>query len=283
LTRGAGRAALAALAGLVISAPLGGGAAGARTPRHARPPAGPFAQRSVRSYLAHRGGNVTAAVYDVTTGATYLYRPIVHERTASIVKLDILATLLHEAETSGHGLSAAETALAEPMIEVSDNDAANQLWSMAGGAEAIRPFDQEIGMGQTSPNADGHFGLTFTTAADQIKLLRQVMLPGGVLDPSARRYEYELMLHVTPSQRWGISAGVPATAAVAIKDGWLPVRDGWQVNSIGSVVGNGRHYLIAVLTDDDPTWDYGISTIERLSAATWQSLAQRPTGATFTP
>jgi beta-lactamase class A len=283
LTRGAGRAAIAALAAIVISAPLGGGAAGARTAGHARSPTSPFAARSVRTYLAHRGGNVTAAVYDVTTGATYLYRPTVHERTASIVKVDILATLLHEAERSGHGLSAANTALADPMIEVSDNDAANQLWSIAGGADAIGPFDEEIGMGQTTPNVNAHFGLTWTTAPDQIKLLRQVMLPGGLLDPSARRYEYEVMLHVTPSQRWGVSAGVPDNATVALKNGWLPVRDGWQVNSIGSVVGNGRHYLIAVLTDDDPTWDYGISTIERLSAATWQALAQRRTGAVFTP
>jgi beta-lactamase class A len=232
----------------------------------------PFSQHAVRGYLAHRGGNVTAAVYDVKTGVSYFYRPTVHEQTASIVKVDILATLLDQAQRQRRRLSSTVTSLAPAMIEVSDNDAAQQLWDLAGGATGIAPFDLDIGMTHTTPNANGYFGLTWTTAPDQIKLLRQVMLPGGVLDLSSRKYEYELMLHVTPSQRWGVSAGVPHNATVALKDGWLPQEAGWQVNSIGSIVGSGRHYLIAVLTDDDPSWDYGISTIQYLSAATWRAL-----------
>jgi beta-lactamase class A len=242
----------------------------------------PFAEPSVRRYLAHRRGNVTAAVYDVRTGVSYVYRPTVHERTASIVKVDILATLLHEAQARGGWLSPGEAALAQPMIEVSDNDAADALWSMAGGADAIGPFDRGIGMSHTAPNANGHFGLTWTTAPDQIQLLRQVMLPGDVLSRRARRYEYELMRHVTSSQRWGVSAGVPHDATVALKNGWLPVQAGWQVNSIGSIRGSGRDYLVAVLTDDDPSWDYGIATIQRLSAATWRALGRGTTGAVLT-
>jgi hypothetical protein len=260
---------LAAIAGLTLPA------AGAAATTTATKRADLFRQPSVRRYLAHRAGNVTAAVYDVRSGVSYLYRPRVHERTASIVKVDILATLLYEAQREGRGLSAAATGLAPAMIDVSDNDAAEQLWDLAGGATSIAPFDRRIGMTGTTPNANGYFGLTWTTAPDQISLLRQVMLPGGVLDPSARTYEYELMLHVIPSQRWGVSAGVDPHADVALKNGWLPVQSGWQVNSIGSVAGSGRHYLIAVLTDDDPSWNYGISTIQRLAAATWRAL-RRP-------
>lgn len=37
---------------------------------------------------------------------------------------------------------------------------------------------------------------------------------------------------------------------------------------IAEVTGSGRHYLLAVMTDGDPTEDYGIATIERIAAVT---------------
>ncbi len=233
----------------------------------------PFDSPSLRTYLAHRSGDVSAAAYDVDTGATYLYRPQVREQTASIVKVDILATLLHQAQRRGRGLTAAEKALAQPMIEMSDNGDASALWNQEGGANAVSAFDREVGMDETTPNAAGYWGLTWTTASDQLALLRRVMLPNRLLDLGSRKYEYELMRHVVASQDWGVSAGLAQRAAVALKNGWLPLPSGdWQVNSIGSIVGSGRKYLIAVLTRKDPTEDYGISTIEQISAATWQAL-----------
>jgi beta-lactamase class A len=258
-----------ALSGLALAAPI----ASARS----KPPArkrqtNPFSKAPLHNYLAHRQGHITAVVYDVKTGVSYVYHAGERAQTASIVKVDILATLLHQAQRRGRKLSAAQQGLAQSMIHVSDNDAALDLWYQAGGAGAIGAFDRSIGMTHTAPNVNNYFGLTWTTAADQIKLLRQVMLPGGVLSLSSRQYEYELMRHVTPSQRWGISAGVTGGADVAIKNGWLPEPVGWHVNSIGSVAGSGRHYLIAVLTDHDPSWDYGIDTIQRVSEAAWQAL-----------
>ena len=49
------------------------------------------------SYLGEPSGTLTAAVYDVKTGQTYLLHPGVTEQSASIVKVDILATLLWRA------------------------------------------------------------------------------------------------------------------------------------------------------------------------------------------
>jgi beta-lactamase class A len=257
------------LLGLALAVPI----ASAQSTRPAsKRQTNPFSQPPLHNYLAHRQGHITAAVYDVKTGASYYYHAGEHAQTASIVKVDILATLLHGAQRRGRKLSAAQQGLAESMIHVSDNDAALNLWYQAGGAGAISAFDRSIGMSQTAPNVNNYFGLTWTIAADQIKLLRQVMLPGGVLSVSSRKYEYELMLHVTPTQRWGISAGVTGGSDVAIKNGWLPEPVGWHVNSIGSVAGSGRHYLIAVLTDHDPSWDYGIDTIQRVSEGAWQAL-----------
>jgi hypothetical protein len=230
----------------------------------------PFALPGLTAYLAQRA-DVTAAVYNVLTGDEYLYRPGVEQKTASIVKADILATMLDEDQQAGHGPTSGQNALAIPMITQSDNDAALSLWYAVGGPGAIAAFDRSIGMDHTFPNVNDYFGLTFTTAADQITLLRQIMLPSGLLTSASRTYEFELMHNVIPSQRWGITGGVPAGALVAIKNGWLPETGGWHVNSIGSVVGLGRDYLIAVLTSYDPSWDYGIDTIDHIAAAAWDT------------
>jgi beta-lactamase class A len=232
----------------------------------------PFASAALRAWLAGRQGRVTAAVYDIETGQEFLFKPQYAEKTASTIKVDILATALHQAQVAHRPLPANEAAAAVPMITRSDNDAAADLYGDIGGWNAIGPFDKSIGMTRTTPNDEGYFGETFTTAADQITLLKQVMLAGGELSPSSRRYEYELMRHVIPSQRWGITGGVPADARVAIKNGWLPEATGWHVNSIGRVQGDGRNYLIAVYTEWDPSWDYGIDTIQRIAAATWKAI-----------
>jgi len=238
----------------------------------ASPTNNPFAFTALQTWLANRHGRVTAAVYDIETGQEYLYQPQYAEKTASTVKVDILATALHLAQEHHEPLPADEVEAAVPMITVSDNDAAEDLYNDIGGWSTIGPFDKSIGMTRTTPNDQGYFGETYTTAADQITLLKQVMLPGGELSLSSREYEYELMLHVTRSQRWGITGGVPSNARVAIKNGWLPETSGWHVNSIGRVQGDGRDYLIAVYTEWNTSWDYGIDTIEHVAAAAWNAM-----------
>lgn len=235
----------------------------------------PFANHSLRTYLAHRRGNLSAAVYDISRRTTYLYRSDVREQTASIMKVDILATLLHERQRIGLGLTPAQQSLARDMIEDSDNDDAQKLWDEEGGSTAVGAFDHEVGMNETTPNPAGYWGLSWTTARDQLQLLRRVMLANPLLDFSSRAYEYELMRHVVASQRWGVSAGVGRHATVALKNGWLPLHPGdWQVNSIGKVAGSQHRYLIAVLTSGQPSEGYGIATIGRIAAMTWRALGR---------
>jgi beta-lactamase class A len=257
--------------GLALVLGVGIGSAQAST-HHAPAANDPFAAQALRTWLTGRHGQITAAVYDIETGQEYLLNPQDTEKTASTIKVDILATALHLAQLQHRPLPANEAAAAVPMITQSDNDAAEDLYDDIGGWNAIGPFDKSIGMTHTTPNDQGYFGETYTSAADQIALLKQVMLPGGELSTSSRQYEYELMLHVIASQRWGITGGVPSTATVAIKNGWLPESSGWHVNSIGRVQGDGRDYLIAVYTSFDSSWAYGIDTIEHIAAAAWQAM-----------
>lgn len=249
------------------------GTAGAQASTGSAPAANnPFAVKALQTWLAGRQGQITAGVYDIQTGQEYLLNPQYAEKTASTVKVDILATALHLAQERHQPLPGNEAAAAVPMITQSDNDAALDLYNDIGGWSAIGPFDASIGMTHTTPNPQGYFGETYTTAADQLTLLKQVMLPGGELSLASRQYEYELMRHVIASQRWGITGGVPASATVAIKNGWLPESSGWHVNSIGRVDGDGRDYLIAVYTSFDSSWAYGINTIRQIAAYAWQAM-----------
>lgn len=237
--------------------------------KHKRPERNPFGP-ALRAWLAGRGGQVGAAVENLRTGKTFVYHPGFRFQTASIVKVQILETLLHETQDHG-GLSPAEQAIATGMIENSDNNDATDLWDTVGGAPAVAAYDTAAGMTNTTPNYA--WGLTETSAPDQITLLRHLVEPNPLLTRASQDYALDLMSHVESDQTWGISGGVPLGVDVAIKNGWLPFGVGWHVNSIGRVKGDGRHYLIAVLTDDDVTEGYGIETIEHVAAAIWQALA----------
>ena len=228
---------------------------------------------AVAAYLAGTTQDVTAAVYDDVTGVTSVYRPGVAQDTASIVKVDILATLLAQGQSTGQALTPGEQSLAVPMIEESDNDDAQDLWNSEGGATAVGAFDTKAGLTQTDPDAAGYWGLSTTTAADQVQLMRTVAYPNAVLTPASQAYELNLMENVDSDEVWGVSAGVGAGSVVALKNGWLPLdAGGWQVNSIGYVDGQGRDYVIAVLTDD-ATEAEGINFIQGLSGLIWQELA----------
>jgi beta-lactamase class A len=235
---------------------------------------GLFTDPAVQHYLQQQSGDVTAAVYDVSNKTMSLWRPGVAEDTASIVKVDILATLLRQHMETDTLLSSSDEELAETMIEDSDNDSATSLWDEVGQNTAISAFDQLAGLSQTSPGTDGYWGLTTTTAADQVQLLKSVALPGTVLDAPSRAYELGLMENIASGENWGVSAGPTAGTTVALKNGWLPLEGNgdWQVNSIGAVDGNGRDYLIAVLTRGYATEQEGIDTIQGLSSLIWGQL-----------
>ena len=62
---------------------------------------------------------------------------------------------------------------------------------------------------------------------------------------------------------------------MALKNGWLPLNDAdtdWQINSVGWVSGDGRDYLIAMLSTGSPTEQYGIDTVSGLSSRVWAAL-----------
>ncbi len=236
------------------------------------------------AYLSARSGTVLAAVYDLRTGQTWSLGTGPPQAEASVVKLDVLETLLAERGGSSAGLAASDRSLAQLMIEDSDNNAATSLWYEVGGPDKISSFNAAAGLTRTTPSScvvcPGFpwpgWGLTTTVPTDQIALLRALVEPGPLLTPADRSYALGLMENVTPLQRWGVSGGVPADVTVALKNGWLPLDSAdtnWQINSVGWISGHGRDYLMAVLTTGNPSEQYGIDTIDQLAAIVWNDMS----------
>jgi hypothetical protein len=224
---------------------------------------------SFRSYLSGRPGQVSAAMYDPGTGLTVNVTNSSRTgwETASTVKLDILTSLL-SASGSGY-LTAGQQTLAKPMISISDNDAASALWTQAGGSAGMNAFFARLGMTSTIAGTGGKWGLTKTTAADQLAVLRAVAYPGSVLSATARASADALLDQVISSQRWGLTAGVPAGVSVEVKNGWLYYDGGWVINSLAHVHGGGKDYVMAVYTRGSASMATGIETISGLSRLAW--------------
>ncbi|WP_333758394.1 serine hydrolase [Streptomyces sp. ISBFB 2968] len=220
------------------------------------------------------GAEVSVAVLDPDSGAGAAYGTGAFD-TASIVKVDILAALLLQAQDAGRSLTAAERTYATAMIEISDNDSASALWRAIGTAEGLDAANERFGLTGTTGGDGPLWGLTRTTAADQVALLRQVFVTdGSVLSEASRAYVRGLMERIADGQRWGVSAaahtaGPTAGSTWALKNGWLrrSTTGLWVVNSIGRVETGGRGCLVAVVSRGSGTQAEGIALTEAAARA----------------
>lgn len=225
--------------------------------------------RAMRSVAPADGATVSVAVLDLASGQSAVYGGGTFD-TASIVKVDILAALLLRAQDAGRRLTAEEKTYATAMIEDSDNDSASALWRIVGGADGLDAANRRFGLAGTAGGDGGLWGLTRTTAADQLALLRQVFGDDSdsELSAASRTYLQGLMGRIAEDQRWGVSAAADGSAW-ALKNGWLPrsTTGLWVVNSIGRVTAGGDDYLVAALSQGNATKEKGISLVEGAARA----------------
>lgn len=231
-------------------------------------------------------GRLSVAVQDLGSGVSGVYGGEPFD-TASIVKVDILAALLLQAQDEGRQLTDRERAQAAAMIGKSDNDTTSALWRTIGGQGGLDRANARLGLIDTRGGQGRTWGLTQTTAQDQLTLLRAIYpdgaeesgpvgaVPGTAaapeadgrgspLAPASRAYLRELMGHIARGQDWGVSAAAEE-GRFQLKNGWLPrsTTDLWEVNSIGQVHAGGHDYLVVVLSDGHPELDTGIAQVER--------------------
>ncbi|MEU4095186.1 serine hydrolase [Streptomyces sp. NPDC026673] len=208
----------------------------------------------------------SVAVLDTASGARAVYGDGLYD-TASIVKVDILAALLLQAQDAGRDLTAQEKAWAEVMIEYSDNAAATALWRAIGRGAGLDAANRRLGLTSTTPGSGLLWGLTRTTAADQLTLLQRVFGTDGALDAASRGYVRRLMGRVSAAQAWGVPTA--ADGSYEVKNGWLQrsTTGLWDINSIGRIRAGGRTYLVAVVSRGSTTQAAGITLVERAARA----------------
>ncbi|MGW1997034.1 serine hydrolase [Embleya sp. NPDC001921] len=233
-----------------------------------QPAVGPTAATALAAALPEIAGNLSVAILDPAGGEPVGYNTDRSYVTASIVKVDILAALLLRTQQEHRALTTAERATAAAMIEHSDNDAADTLWSAIGGAAGLRTANTTLGLTETEPTGLS-WGLTRTTATDQVRLLDAITAIDSPLDAGSRAYLADLMTSVEDGQTWGVATAADRDTTPALKNGWLP-RDAtglWVINSIGHITHAGRPLLIAVLSDDQPSMPTGITQLEAVAQA----------------
>ena len=162
----------------------------------------------------------------------------------------------------------------DPMIQVSDNDAAarptlGRRRGPAAVAQAARMRDLTVpGTGATP----------YFSAADQARSLLSVR-PAGAARAS-RSYARKLLSSIVSYQRWGFSR-------FSLRRGWHTFfKGGWRTTGRGSLVHEaalferrGRRFSMVVLTDGNPSHDYGTETLRGVARAHLQVSALDRAGA----
>lgn len=225
-------------------------------------------REEVASYIASMGGRISIAVIDQATGVSMALGSR-HFHTASIIKVEILAALLLRAQRRKEPLTAGQRQLAHAMITRSDNPSTSTLWHHLGRRDGLVWANEQFGLVETLPHVGANWGLTKTTARDQLRLLQKITDPGGPLNSESRRYLLDLMARIIKIQSWGVrSAAHPTASAIQFKNGRVQInadQSRWIVNSIGHIVERDHDWLIAVLSDHHPTDSRGIRTVERVA------------------
>ncbi|WP_307871993.1 serine hydrolase [Actinoplanes palleronii] len=211
----------------------------------------------------------SVAVLDRKTGVTYAYRGAETYETASVVKVQVLACLLLTAQDAGRKLTTSEDSRAKLMIRNSDNDATTSLFTSLGKQAAIQKCDKRLGLTGTTVNSA--WGLTRTTATDQVKLLSQLVSATSPIKARGRAYAYSLMSTVNAEQDWGVPAAAKAGEKTTVKNGWLArsTENGrWIINTVGRITGDDVDVSIAVLSHGHQSMSGGMAVVEKVAKLT---------------
>jgi hypothetical protein len=113
------------------------------------------------------------------------------------------------------------------------------------------------------------YGATVTTSNDRTQIALRMLFGRGPQRRVARATAWHYLHSVVhPTQRWGITAGLPRGWTVGLKNGFYPFGDrGWRVGSTGFVRAPGRDggYAVTIMTDQDASQYAGLRLVERVS------------------
>ncbi len=223
---------------------------------------GPGAVAGATSYLGQRTGRTAFAVVDSEGRISGVN---IHWTfpTASVVKAMLLTAYLRHLDAIGqHTIDSYSASFLYPMIHVSDNNAATTCWSIVGDAGL---YSVAAAAGMTDFSVSGLWGTALLSPADQAHFF---FIMDSLIPREFVGYARFLLSTIEPSQSWGIPViARPLGYRTFFKDGSEPTGLGQLVHQVDRLEGHGRTFSIAVMTDGDPTMQYGIDTIQGVAAA----------------
>ena len=219
-------------------------------------------------YLRTRMGRTALAVVD---SEGRLSGVNVNEQfiTGSVVKAMLLVAYLRRLNALGqHYVDSHSNSFLYPMINVSDNDAATECWSIVGNA-GLYAVAKAAGMTHfsvdTAASWGGQWGAALITAADQARFFFEM---DSLIPREFVGYANFLLSSIAGYETWGIPAVARRLGyTVYFKAGWRPSPDVFLVHQIARLVGHHHTFSMAVMTDGDPDMSYGIQTIQGVTAA----------------
>lgn len=217
--------------------------------------------RAIR-FLRSRGGRTAFAVVDSEGRISGL-----HEHwtfvSASVVKAMLLVAYLRRLDAHGQRrVDSYSASFLYPMIHLSDNSAATQTWSIVGDsglygvARSARMTDFSIA---------GIWANAQISAADQARFFFSM---DSLIPHEFVGYARFLLSTIAGYESWGIPAVARRRGyAVFFKGGWRGTGLGQLVHQVARLEGHRRAFSLAVMTDGDPSMDYGIGTIQGVTGS----------------
>jgi D-alanyl-D-alanine dipeptidase len=208
--------------------------------------------RAARAYVGRRG-HASFAVID-SRGRLHGFGARRRYVSGSIVKVMLLVAYLRRLD--GRMPRPADQELLHTMIVLSGNKVASILQRRLGG-DALWEVARDAGMRDFSVGAS--WGSALISAADQARFFRRFdrMIPAGTRD-----YARELMSSIDTRQRWGFPRPALDLGYEAFfKLGWRGTAAGRLVHAVGMFERDGERVSLAVLTDGNPSHEYGTDTV----------------------
>jgi hypothetical protein len=219
-------------------------------------------------YAQGRAGDVTFAVIDLD-GHMREFHGAGTAPAASVFKVMLLATYLRQDSVRHRRLHSSDRRLLGPMIRRSDSVAATRVRDIVG-QDAIERLAHDAHMRDFVYNQV--WGLSRTSARDQVRFMYRLR---RYIPHRHWKYAKQLLASIVGPQRWGIGQ---------VKlHGWnLYFKGGW-----GSGTGRVDHQVaflqrhryriaVAILTEFDPSHDYGKQTLKGVARRLLRGLPRLP-------
>jgi beta-lactamase class A len=228
---------------------------------HARYAPQPWSERKADAIdLVEARVGVESFAFVDEDGRLHGYRRWHVTPSASVLKPMLMVAYLNLASVRDRALTDRDRALLAPMIRWSDNATAGAVLRTVGTTGLYR-VARRAGMHHFRVRLPV-WGLSEITPADQARFFYRI---DSYVPARHRAYARYLLSHIVPSQRWGIPPEVPAGWRIFFKGGWRS-GTGRVTHQVALLQDGDRRIAIAVLTEHNPSHEYGVRTIRGVAA-----------------